>query len=71
MMLSKLPSFEESFGDLNEELDSNCWTRIIRKVPFLGKIINALYVVQLFMTNVLVVAFDVGSDLYTAIAFHR
>ncbi len=39
--------------------------------PLFVKVFHVCKIIQLFTTNILMVAADVGTDIYTAIAFHR
>ncbi len=47
------------------------WRIVTRKCPCLEKALFVIHVVKLLIANILLVAFDAGSDIYTAIAFHR
>ncbi len=54
-----------------KEDDDSIWNKAKRRFPLLAKILEALRVLQLFAFNVFMVAFDVGTDFYTAWAFYR
>ncbi len=43
----------------------------MKNLGLLRSAFNLVRVFHLFITNVLMVAFDMGSDVYTAIAFYR
>ncbi len=54
-----------------ETTSATAWSRARRRFPFLAKIQETLEVLFLFATNLVMVAVDVGSDIYTAIALYK
>ena len=49
----------------------NSWISKIGKHPRFLAIFHLFKILQLFTSNILLVAADVGSDIYTCIVFHK